>query len=308
MKRQIRKALVIVNLIKEETEELAAQVRAYLEKRGIEVSVAPVQEGTFPQVDPATDLAITLGGDGTLLYAARILAAMGGSAAQSAASGAAVPRGASAGGPQGIPILAVNLGDFGFITEISRQEWARALDKYLDGKLGVSRRIMFDAVVQRGGRAIASFSGLNDGVIRSSEFSRIVGLRIQLSATYVARYRADGVILATPTGSTAYSMSAGGPILHPEMEAFILNPICPFTLSNRPMVVPDSEELTVEVEERQRTGIVLLVDGQEMYRLAPGDRVVFRKSERSTLIILSDQRNFYEVLASKLNWAGEPNA
>jgi len=299
MKRQIRKALVIVNLIKEETEELATQVRAYLEKRGIEASVAPVQEGTFPQVDPATDLAITLGGDGTLLYAARILAAAG---------GAAGSRGLSAGGPQGIPILAVNLGDFGFITEISRQEWARALDKYLDGKLGVSRRIMFDAVVQRGGRAIARFSGLNDGVIRSSEFSRIVGLRIHLSATYVARYRADGVILATPTGSTAYSMSAGGPILHPEMEAFILNPICPFTLSNRPMVVPDSEELTVEVEERQRTGIVLLVDGQEMYRLAPGDRVVFRKSERSTLIILSDQRNFYQVLASKLNWAGEPNA
>ena len=296
MKRQIRKALVIVNLIKEETEELATQVRADLERRGIEVSVAPVQEGAFPQVDPATDLAITLGGDGTLLYAARILASVGG--------------GNAAGGSpaQDIPILAVNLGDFGFITEISRKEWARALDRYLAGQLGVSRRIMFDAVVQRGGRAIACFSGLNDAVVRSSEYSRIVGLRLHLSSTYIARYRADGVILATPTGSTAYSMSAGGPILHPEMEAFILNPICPFTLASRPMVVPDREELTVEVEERQRTGIVLLVDGQEMYRLQPGDRVVFRKSARSTLIILSDQRNFYEVLASKLNWAGEPNA
>ena len=142
---------------------------------------------------------------------------------------------------------------------------------------------MFDAVVQRGGRAIACFSGLNDAVVRSSEYSRIVGLRLHLSSTYIARYRADGVILATPTGSTAYSMSAGGPILHPEMEAFILNPICPFTLASRPMVVPDSEELAVEVEERQRTGVVLLVDGQEMYRLQPGDRVVFRKSARSTL-------------------------
>jgi NAD+ kinase len=296
MKRQIHKALVIVNLIKEETEKLAAQVRADLERRGIEVSVAPVQEGTFPQVDPATDLAITLGGDGTLLYAARILASVGGA------------NGAGSAPAQAIPILAVNLGDFGFITEVSRQEWARALEKYLSGKLGVSRRIMFDAVVQRAGRAIACFSGLNDAVIRSSEYSRIVGLRIHLSSTYVARYRADGVILATPTGSTAYSMSAGGPILHPEMEAFILTPICPFTLASRPMVVPDREELAVEVEERQRTGIVLLVDGQEMHRLQPGDRVVLRKSERSTLIILSDQRNFYEVLASKLNWAGEPNA
>jgi NAD+ kinase len=294
MKKQIRRALVIVNLIKEETEELAAQVRAYLEQRGIQTSVAPVQDGTFPQVDPATDLAITLGGDGTLLYAARILASVGGEEGGGAA--------------QEIPILAVNLGDFGFITEISRQEWAQALDKYLAGKLGVSRRIMFDAVVQRGGRAIACFSGLNDAVVRSSEYSRIVGLRLHLSSTYIARYRADGLILATPTGSTAYSMSAGGPILHPEMEAFILNPICPFTLASRPMVVPDSEELVVEVEERQRTAVALQVDGQEMYRLQPGDRVLLRKSARSTLIILSDQRNFYQVLASKLNWAGQPNA
>ncbi len=294
MKRQIHKALVIVNLIKEEIEQLAAQVRAELERRSIEVSVSPVHEGSFPQVDPATELAITLGGDGTLLYAARVLASVG-----------------EADGPgagREIPILAVNLGDFGFITEISRLEWAQALDKYLAGKLGVSRRIMFDAVVERGGRSIACFSGLNDAVVRSSEYSRIVGLRLHLSSTYIARYRADGLILATPTGSTAYSMSAGGPILHPEMEAFILSPICPFTLASRPMVVPDSEELAVEVEERQRTGIVLLVDGQEMYRLQPGDRVVFHKSKRSTLIILSDQRNFYQVLASKLNWAGEPNA
>jgi NAD+ kinase len=296
MKRKIRRALVIVNLVKEETQTLAAEVRADLERRGIEVNLSPVQEGTFPHVDPATDLAITLGGDGTLLYAARILAAVG------VASGSAPTL------AQEIPILAVNLGDFGFITEISRHEWAQALDKYLAGRLGVSRRIMFDAVVQRGGRAIACFSGLNDAVVRSSEYSRIVGLRLHLSSTYIARYRADGLILATPTGSTAYSMSAGGPILHPEMEAFILNPICPFTLASRPMVVPDREELAVEVEERQRTGIVLLVDGQEMYRLEPRDRVVFRKSERSTLIILSDKRNFYEVLASKLNWAGEPNA
>jgi NAD+ kinase len=296
MKKQIRKALVVVNLVKEETEELAGQVRAELRRRGIEVRLSPVQEGALPEIDPATDLAITLGGDGTLLYAARILAA------------ARRPGESGTGPGQEVPILAVNLGDFGFITEISRQEWAQALDKYLAGRLGVSRRIMFDATVMRGGRGIACFSGLNDAVVRSSEHSRVVGLRLHLSSTYIARYRADGLILATPTGSTAYSMSAGGPILHPEMEAFILNPICPFTLASRPMVVPDSEELAVEVEERQRTGLTLLVDGQEMHRLEPGDQVVFRKSARCTLIILSDKRNFYEVLASKLNWAGEPNA
>jgi NAD+ kinase len=305
MKRQIRRALVIVNLGKEETEKLASEVRSELERRGIKVSLAPVQEGSFPSVDPETDLAITLGGDGTLLYAARTLAAV--PPEEGPAGGAPADRRAEAAARMGIPILAVNLGDFGFITEVSRQEWARALDKYLNGRLGVSRRVMFDAAVKRGGREMACYCGLNDAVIRSSEFS-IVSLRIRLSSTYVARYRADGVILATPTGSTAYSMSAGGPILHPEMGAFILNPICPFTLSNRPMVVPDSEVLEVEVEERQRAGIVLLIDGQEIHRLQPGDRVVFRKSTRHTLLILSDQRNFYEVLASKLNWAGQPNA
>ena len=222
-----------------------------------------------------------------MLYGARTLAAAGG---------------------QGVPILAVNLGDFGFITEIGRQEWKRSLAEYLAGRLGVSRRIMFEVEVRRDDRPLCRASGLNDAVIRSMDFSRIIRLRIHLAASAVARYRADGVILATPTGSTAYSLSAGGPILHPEMEAFILTPICPFTLSNRPMVVPAREVLEVEVEERQRAGIVLVIDGQENVPLQPKDRVIFRRSDRTTLIILSDQRNFYEVLASKLNWAGEPSA
>jgi NAD+ kinase len=288
MKKQIRRVIIIVNLIKEETRELLGQVQAELQRRGIASSVCPVREEA-PEVPPDTDLAITLGGDGTLLYGARALAA---------------------GGPDGreIPILAVNLGDFGFITEISRQEWGEALGKYLQGRLGVSRRIMFEAAVQRGESSLARFTGLNDAVIRSSEFARIVALRIRLSATYVARYRADGLIVATPTGSTAYSMSAGGPILHPEMEALILTPICPFTLSNRPVVVPAREVLEVEVEARQRTHTQLVIDGQQIFPLQAGDRVMFRPAARKTLIILSDQRNFYEVLRSKLNWAGEPNA
>jgi NAD+ kinase len=289
MKKQIRRAIILVNLVKEETRKLLEQVQAELQRRGIAASVFPVQEEAIPEVPPDADLAITLGGDGTLLYGARALAA---------------------GSPAGrdIPILAVNLGDFGFITEISRQEWGEALGKYLQGKLGVSRRIMFEAAVLRAESSQARFTGLNDAVIRSSEFARIVALRIRLSDTYVARYRADGLIVATPTGSTAYSMSAGGPILHPEMEALILTPICPFTLSNRPVVVPAREVLEVEVEARQRTRSQLVIDGQQIFPLEAGDRVLFRRAPRDTLIIISDQRNFYEVLRSKLNWAGEPNA
>ena len=284
MAKRIRKVVIFVNSIKEEAREIQGGVAEYCRARGSEVQVLPVDGAATPSVDPDVELAITLGGDGTLLYGARALA------------------GAD------VPILAVNLGDFGFITEITHHEWTEALDKYLAGRLGVSKRIMFVAEVYRGGRLLTSFRGLNDAVVRSSRFSRIVRLRVRLSQTLVVRYRADGVIVATPTGSTAYSMSAGGPILHPEMDAFVLNPICPFTLSNRPIVVPGSESLEVEVEDRQRTDVILVTDGQENVALEPGDRVVVSRSDRHSWIILSDRRNFYEVLRTKLNWAGEPHA
>ncbi len=284
MKKRIHRVVILVNSLKEDATALLGEVKSCLQSSAVDVEVIPVDEAKVPTVPPNTDLAITLGGDGTLLYGARILAGCD------------------------VPILAVNLGDFGFITEVSRAEWADALEKYLNGRLGVSRRIMFEAAVQRGGRGLQSFSGLNDAVVRAGDFARVIALRIHLSHTYVARYRADGLIVATPTGSTAYSMSAGGPILHPEMDAFVLNPICPFTLSNRPIVIPADETFELEVEERQRTQIVLVVDGQEVFDLRPKDRVVFRKSDKHSLIIQSDKRNFYEVLRSKLNWAGEPHA
>jgi NAD+ kinase len=284
MRKRISRVIVVVNSHKEEACRLLQEVRSHLQRMGAAVTVLEVEEGKKAHVEEGADLAITLGGDGTLLYGARLLA------------------------HAGIPMLAVNLGDFGFITEVSRLEWVDALEKYADGRLGLSRRIMFDAQVVRAGRRLDRFTGLNDAVIRAGDFARIIVLRIHLSGTYVARYRADGVIVATPTGSTAYSMSAGGPILHPEMEAFILNPICPFTLSNRPIVIPATELLEIEVEGRQRTGIVLVVDGQEAFRLEPGDRVFFRRADRYCSIILSDKRSFYEVLRAKLNWAGEPHA
>ncbi|MBN1836907.1 MAG: NAD(+)/NADH kinase [Spirochaetales bacterium] len=284
MAKRIRKVIIFVNSVRDEASELCKQVSDYCRKLGAEVQVVPVRGDQLPALDPGIDLAITLGGDGTLLYGARALA------------------GAD------IPILAVNLGDFGFITEVSHHEWAEALDKYLAGRLGLSKRIMYVARVHRDGGTLAEFSGLNDAVIRSSDFSRIIRLRLQLSHTLVVRYRADGLIVATPTGSTAYSMSAGGPILHPEMDAFVLNPICAFTLSNRPIVVPGSESLEVEVEDGQRTSVILVADGETSFALRPRDRVVVSRSDKHAWIILSDRRNFYEVLRSKLNWAGEPNA
>jgi NAD+ kinase len=284
VRKKIHRVIIFVNSLKEEAVALREDVERYLRRLSIVPETISVDENHVPPVPENADLAITLGGDGTLLYGARCLACCD------------------------VPILAVNLGDFGFITEISSSEWADVLTHYLEGRLGVSRRVMFDADVRRGEKTLQSFSGLNDAVIRAGDIARVIALRVHLANTYVARYRADGLIVATPTGSTAYSMSAGGPILHPEMDAFILNPICPFTLSNRPIVIPGEETCILEVEPVQRTNIVLVIDGQQVCNLAPKDRVVFRRSAKHTLIIQSDKRNFYEVLRSKLNWAGEPNA
>jgi NAD+ kinase len=167
---------------------------------------------------------------------------------------------------------------------------------------------MLDVSVTRNGAELNSFTGLNDGVIGATGISKIVRLQISLSDTYVGGYRADGVIVSSPTGSTAYSAAAGGPILDPEMEAMIINPICPFTLSNRPIVVPGDKNIIIEVMEKQRTDILLTVDGQYAVELLPRDTIHIGLSEKRALIIRSDRRNFYEVLRTKLNWSGGPDA
>ena len=147
---------------------------------------------------------------------------------------------------------------------------------------GLSTRIMVNAGVDRAGTEVASIDGLNDVVISAHGGSKIVRLRVHLAGTWVANYRADGMIIATPTGSTAYSMAAGGPILHPEMAAFVITPICPFTLANRPLLIPADEPVLVEVEPGQRTEISLNVDGVEVVQLQPGDRVALSRSVHQT--------------------------
>ena len=284
MPEVVSRVFVIVNPQKDDARSILQEIQRYFRSRGVALSLHD-QNGSIPDAALRdVDLAISLGGDGTLLSCAR-----------------ACVHG-------GIPILAVNLGTFGFITEVSKTEWRAAYEKFISGKLGISRRVMIEASVMRGKDVICSLTGLNDAVVGSSGISRLIELKLFLANSYVGRYRADGVIISTPTGSTAYSMGAGGPILHPEMEAFILNPICPFTLSNRPLVVSGHEDIELEVERLERTDVVLTVDGQQPVPLEPGDRIGLRMLENRSLIIRSDQRNFYEVLRSKLKWSGEPNA
>jgi len=260
-------------------------VHSYLRGKGFSAVDYEIDRKTSTNLELRDiDLAISLGGDGTILSSARLAA------------------------PYDIPILPVNLGDFGFITEVAQNEWEQVFEKYQQGFLGISKHIMVDVRVIRNGVETAAFTGLNDAVISAAGISKLVRLYLSISSTEVGKYRADGIIIATPTGSTAYSASAGGPILDPEMEAMIINPICPFTLSNRPLVIQGDSHIFITVQEEQRTDVILTVDGQETFELLPNDTVEIVQAAKKALIIRSDKRNFFEVLRSKLNWSGGPDA
>ena len=274
---------ILVNSHRAEAAQFLREVEDQLREDGIRFRT--VRYDTEPPADPAEgDLIVSLGGDGTLLGAARMAA------------------------PSGIPILGVNLGDLGFLTEITQQEWRPAFQAFREGRLGISERIMLAASVVRNGEELVRRIGLNDAVISASSVAKIIRLEVNLPPSYLGRYRADGLIVATPTGSTAHCLSAGGPILHPEMSCLILNPICPFSLSNRPLVIPDDQQIEVVVEREQRSAVSLTVDGRTVAGLEPGDVVAIRKAGERTRLVRSVSRNFYEVLRSKLRWSGEPNA
>ncbi len=279
--RSIKRILIVANTDKDRENEVLSEITGYLEELGKGVTVFSYRgDAEPPKLEDGIDLAISLGGDGTVLYCARIIQHLG------------------------IPILAVNLGTFGFITEITRREWKRAYDKFEAGELGISYRVMLRVTVERNGEQVFTSHGLNDAVINASGLSRIVKLRLCINETYVGNFRSDGVIVATPTGSTAYSMAAGGPILHTDMDALILNPICPFTLSNRPLVISGDDIIRIEAMQGQRTVLNLSVDGQDMCPLQEGDLITIEKAHSRALIIESDKRTFYEVVRSKLKWSG----
>lgn len=235
------------------------------------------------------DLAISLGGDGTVLFCARLLA------------------------HARVPILPVNLGRLGFITEISPDEWREAIEAYCAGRLQVSSRMLLSVSVVRGGKTVGEFTALNDAVVSTggtSKAVRIVNLSVSAADDsaheyrHVADYRSDGLILATPTGSTGYFAAAGGPIVHPELDSILLNPICPFTLSNRPLILPGNEQLRVLVQEHERDDLILTMDGQTLFPIHPDDEITVRRSHARVEIVRAGTRSFYEVLRRKLNWAG----
>lgn len=274
--------VVVANLEKVRAAEYLKSILHVMDQRGIRALVLSYQgeEVVRPELMETykdAEVALVLGGDGTVLFTARLFAC------------------------RPIPILGINLGTVGFMTEVLGEEWLESYDCFERGDAGTSERLMLAIEVVRAGKIVLEESALNDCVLSGKTASRLIVLDVELSGVILGQYRADGLILATPTGSTAYSLSAGGPILHPETEALILTPICPHSLSNRPLVLPAHEKVTMTVKQNQRIPVTLTVDGRWVFEPQPGDQIRVSRHPRKAVLVKSDRRSFYEIVHAKLN-------
>ncbi len=274
--------------VKPDQPALAGEVRelcGWLEERGLEVCLDPqaargVGATEVPRGDLAAkvDLVIVLGGDGTLLAVARAM------------------------GERPVPILGVNLGTLGFLAETASQELYAALDEVLEGRFRVERRMRLAVSVERSGVVGERYLALNDAVIARTALSRIIDLATRADGVDVTTYHADGLIVATPTGSSAYSLSAGGPLLLPEFEAIVLTPICPHTLTQRPLVLPETSDIEISVLDVREGKVQLTVDGQVGCEIAEGDCIHVQRSPHPAHLLVPPGRNRFAVMRQKLRW------
>ncbi|MFH1490157.1 MAG: NAD(+)/NADH kinase [Pseudomonadota bacterium] len=223
---------------------------------------------------------VVLGGDGTLLGAARRV------------------------GKFGVPLLGVNLGSLGFLTEIPLKRLYPTVEMMLKGGLDTEDRLMLETKVLRRGEEVCRFLVLNDVVINKGALARIIELEVHINDQFLTTFRADGLIIATPTGSTAYNLSAGGPVLYPTLENFILTPICPFTLTNRPIILPDSHTVRIQMQKRSEEKVSLTFDGQVGFDFSHDDQVLISKSKERIRLIKSPDQTYFEILRAKLMWGG----
>lgn len=236
--------------------------------------------GTGP-AQPPKDLfcVFVLGGDGTFLSAVRWI------------------------GDREIPLLGVKFGDLGFLAEIAEENLFEAADRVLKGEYTVSPRMRLEVQVTRKGKSLLHETVLNDIVINRGALARLANVVTHINGHYLTTFRADGLIIATPTGSTAYSLAAGGPVVHPKVPGLIITPICPFTLTNRPLIVPDEVEITLRLDKGS-SDIVLTLDGQTGLNITDKDVIVVRRSEHPLNLILLPDRHYFDVLKAKLRWSG----
>lgn len=265
----------------------AQQVAADLEARGLTVifdeeTAREIGDGfetcSKQDLGKHSDLLITFGGDGTLLSVARHA-------------------------PGHVPIVGVNMGTLGFLTEIRLEEFPNVIDRVLEGQYVVEPRVTFTVSVHGPGRDPNHiYRVLNDVAINKSAVARIIEMRVSVAGLFVSTFRGDGLIVATPTGSTAYNLSAGGPIIYPTMGAVVITPISPHMLTNRPIVLPDELDIEIGLTTPDARDIYLTLDGQEGFEISDKDRVCVHKSDQRVLLVQSPNKNYFDVLRTKLKW------
>lgn len=287
---RIRKVGIVANAEKEKIAEYAKSLQEWLQEKGVEVFLEAeiaakigIKGGMkWDGLARKVQLVAVMGGDGTMLRTARYVAGYD------------------------VPIVGINMGSFGYLTEVNLHEMHSALDLILQGNFLTEKRMMLDVAISRGKTTTGTGIVLNDIVINRGNLSRLVELETTINNKYLTTYKADGLIISTPTGSTAYSLSAGGPIVYPEKDLIIINPICPHTLTNRPIIFPEDSDVRVKIWSKGK-GATVTLDGQESYQVRSGDDIVVKKSKYVTTLVLSPHRSYWEILRSKLGWGGLPS-
>lgn len=261
-----------------EARNTAGQLASWLAERGVKTCDEPFEAGEPLSSEAlAADLIVVLGGDGTMISTARM-----------------------AGGSD-VLVLGINYGSLGYLTEFRIEEMFPALEAIIAGNYDLDPREMLEVEQIREGEVVSSGRVLNDVVINKAALARIIESEVRLNGLYVNTFRSDGLIVSTPTGSTAYNLSAGGPIIFPSMRAIVLTPICPFTLTNRPIVIPDDADVEIELKH-ENEGVVLSLDGQIGYSMIAGDIIRIRKAASTFNLVQPSNRNYFDVLRDKLKW------
>ncbi|MBX3244339.1 MAG: NAD(+)/NADH kinase [Acidobacteria bacterium] len=288
--RPIKNVGIVVKPDHSEAWQTAGELKEWLTARGIGVSTfridgnpptEPEKKGQLSdearEIVERSELIVVLGGDGTMISTARMI------------------------GDADILVLGVNYGSLGYLTDFRIEEMYSAIEAIFEGNYEIDRRVMLGAEHWRGDEMQAKGRVLNDVVINKAAIARVIEIDVNLNGLFVNSFRADGLIVSTPTGSTAYNLSAGGPIIFPSMNAVVLTPICPFTLTNRPIVIPDEAEIELCLKD-ENEGVVLTLDGQTAYSLRSGDKVKIRKSRTTFNLLQPPNRNYFDVLRNKLKW------
>ncbi|MBU0952362.1 MAG: NAD(+)/NADH kinase [Elusimicrobia bacterium] len=267
----MKKILIVYNPIKREAvAELKNLKKWFYSNKQNEVTAL----SSDAKILPEADICITLGGDGTILRVAKIIA------------------------PLGIPVLGVNTGSLGFLAGTDPGEMFSIIEKSISGKFKIEERLMLD--IETSGK---SYLALNDCVIRSGSSSRVILLNVKVNNLALAEYIGDGLIISTPTGSTAYSLAAGGPIVSPKLPLFIVSPICPHTLSQRPIILSSDSNIVTEVPKyKSNKNIVISIDGQENFNISSGAAIAVKKSKYKLKLIAHPDKSYFNILRSKFNW------